>query len=737
MARLPRFTRKNWQNGPAGGTKINDVSLKDLEQRLGDFVDDSFMALPRSLAKDPFPRLRVRNDYFNPRPANTSGWALVASAGTTLTASSVVADTDFNEPNKSTGGQAFRGAGTVNSSIQGIGVLAGDPLLTNGALNPAVGGYAQPIFARCRAKLVSGVAGPNNTVAMYVISAPSGGTPQRTKIIKLVEGVSPGDILDLEGFDAGAASSARAAVQVLSYPTAYSAATAMELRVGLMQIVWDPTTECPRYVSGNTDDGYWEGSADGSPSYGYLPKSKSSYGDDFVIGTNNFAATYNRANGGALADDEYPKLLEDVGGNMDRIPMPFTGMASEPYIYWPSNVQIPDFTADTFRYKDLLENYRARGKKVCWLIGGIPAWMANHDPVTVGYAGDWDINPTYRSRQMDAINALISTYPDVITAVEYHNEPNFSAVWGSYPTATPDPALYMVGLSALYTAIKAVNPQVTVLCGPAGDFWTTTGNDISARTWIEGLYANGLKTSCDALAVHIYVSEMGTNDVGTMEAGGWPTGFHPGFDMSYRAIRRIQRNNNDLARPLWLTETGANIGYGGIWTERAQAQWAMLSLGMMKRDPVFKSWMNNGWVTNYDAPANDGWSFTEKKTMRKRLGYNAVKTGKLLENDWTPVTLLNGWTPVIAALKPRYRYLPDGSIQLTGAVAGPANTGVVILLMPPGREPGPDLYFQGMAYNGTVLSPVLWRYLQGTGLYAMLGQQTTQMYFDLIYTPVA
>lgn len=737
-------TVKQWQNTSAGGTKINAAALIDLEQRLGAYTDTAVGRRAIGDRTDPIPRLRERNDFPNPRVASANGYAGSFTAGVTTTSSGVIADTDFNEPYETTGG-GFRAIGTVNAALQAVAVTAGEPIASSAyaAVNNTFG--VGPVFARARVKLTQGASGGGNsggnTVNLYVIQYD--GTNTRYHIVATRENVAVGEIVELEGFDNEMSNSTRSAIQVTAFPTTYSAAQVMELRIGRVQIVNNPDTECARYVSGGVDEGAWTGTADNSPSYAYLAKSKSSYGDDFWLGTNNYASAYDRAHSATLNDEEHARVLADMGGNVDRIPINFTATTPDGFVYWPSTNTIPDFTASTFRYKKLLDGYRAEGKKVLCIIGAVPSWMSNNGPFngSVGYSMIWDINPTYRTRYYNAINSLISTYPDVIVGLEFCNEPNYSAVWGSYPTATPSPATYMGELTPFYTAIKAANPQVIVLNGAPGDFWTTSGNDIGLRPWIEGCYTNNLKTSCDGQAIHVYPPLNGTNDNAAalgLDAQGYPIGGSPGWNADLNGWRKLQKAQSDTARPLYLTETGINTGYGGTNTERAQAQVHMLTLGLAKRNGWLKAWMNNGAITNYDVIATQaGWTPIEQKTVRKRLAYYAQKNGRLPENDWRPITLINGWTPVATLIQPRYRYLPDGSIQFQGSLSYAGTPGNVIFLkMPEGREPGPDLYFGGFGYNGTTMSTVLFRYLFGVGMYAAIGQQTNQMHFDYTYTPV-
>jgi hypothetical protein len=175
----------------------------------------------------------------------------------------------------------------------------------------------------------------------------------------------------------------------------------------------------------------------------------------------------------------------------------------------------------------------ARGMKVLLLVGSTPCW-ASSSP-SRGSCSGADPNthevtryqPTGTQGYVDVSTFLVQRYAKDIAAFEIWNEPDQinEQYW-----AGPDKVAHYVALTkAVYPAIKAVAPQVTVL---AGSFVGGNGK------WLQALYDAGIKGSYDALSVHFY-------------------------DLTLSALsttRAVQKANGD-AKPLWLAEFGFSSCY--------------------------------------------------------------------------------------------------------------------------------------------------------------------------------
>jgi hypothetical protein len=139
------------------------------------------------------------------------------------------------------------------------------------------------------------------------------------------------------------------------------------------------------------------------------------------------------------------------------------------------------------------------------------------------------------------------------------NEPNHRP----YSMPKPDPVKYAAMVKSAYAAIKAADPEATVLTGgtaPAPD--AADGTDYQQTTWLQMLYDNGAAGSFDGVANHPYA---------------YP--FSPLTDKEWNAYRQteylhdIMAAHGDAAKKVWGTEMGAPTGtQAKDVTESEQAQ---------------------------------------------------------------------------------------------------------------------------------------------------------------------
>jgi hypothetical protein len=137
------------------------------------------------------------------------------------------------------------------------------------------------------------------------------------------------------------------------------------------------------------------------------------------------------------------------------------------------------------------------------------------------------------------VGALAQKYAGRVAAYEIWNEEDHSRWW----TGAPDPAAYARLLKAAYPAVKAGDPNATVVLGGM------TGNDYP---FLEGVYQAGGKGSFDAVGVH---TDTACNILS-------PYLFLRGEDgrmivnsfLAYREVRSTMLANSD-DKPIWMTET--------------------------------------------------------------------------------------------------------------------------------------------------------------------------------------
>ena len=176
-----------------------------------------------------------------------------------------------------------------------------------------------------------------------------------------------------------------------------------------------------------------------------------------------------------------------------------------------------------------------------------------------------------------------------LIGIELWNEPNLAGFWKNLNASA-----YTALARAAYPAIKAVDPQLTVVVGALaawGSPGTINAGGINPVTFLEQMYAAGLHGFFDALSVHPYSYRAGATAVELLddESGGWLQ-----LDATSPSIRSVMRAHGDAGKRVWATEVGAPTNVVG---EDEQAALA----GHAVRRWASKPWAGNFyWYTTVD-----------------------------------------------------------------------------------------------------------------------------------------
>lgn len=170
--------------------------------------------------------------------------------------------------------------------------------------------------------------------------------------------------------------------------------------------------------------------------------------------------------------------------------------------------------------------------------------VADYTPTWARPAGTNDKTPpTNPADYATFVRAAAARYgPLGVRNWEIWNEPNNPQFWGP----TPDVAAYTTLLRQSYAAIKAVDPGATVMTGgtsPAG------GAD-APLAWLQGIYANGGRSSFDAVAHHPYTGQP----YGPSTIAPW-NAFQQTLD-----LHNFMVSQGDANKRIWGTEAGAFTG---------------------------------------------------------------------------------------------------------------------------------------------------------------------------------
>jgi hypothetical protein len=209
-----------------------------------------------------------------------------------------------------------------------------------------------------------------------------------------------------------------------------------------------------------------------------------------------------------------------------------------------SEIETAPGVFDWSRVDRVMQGAGERGLSVLLILGTTAGWAR---PA----GADWNHGPT-DTRARDGFAAFATQaalrYRGLADAYEIWNEPNLPGSWAP----RPDPGAYFKLLSAAYRAIHDVDPGAVVLSGGTGG----GPSAVDSVEWHRDLYAAGLRTVSDGVAVHPYP------DAPVPASGELAKA---------RRIRALMNANGDTAKALWGTETGAPTGGTPSISERAQA----------------------------------------------------------------------------------------------------------------------------------------------------------------------
>lgn len=229
-----------------------------------------------------------------------------------------------------------------------------------------------------------------------------------------------------------------------------------------------------------------------------------------------------------LSADEIATTLDTLkalGVNDIRIAVPWA--AVQPY-----NATSYDWS----RLDAVIDAADARGMGVLGVINATPPWA--------GYPLVGHPDPTAYATFAAAV---ASRYQGKISAYEVWNEPNGVTFW-----SPPDASSYTELLKAAYPAIKAADPNATVIAGVLGAVGTVPGVTLSPVTFVAQMYADGAHGFFDALSYHPYQYTTPFS-LGTVTDSPLT---------QTEAIRALMAAAGDGSLSLWATEYGLPTTWG-------------------------------------------------------------------------------------------------------------------------------------------------------------------------------
>ena len=316
--------------------------------------------------------------------------------------------------------------------------------------------------------------------------------------------------------------------------------------------------------------------------------------------------------------------MQSLGVQNARILIPWNNVEPAPG-YWNWG------TVDT-----LVNAAASRNMGILGVLNSTPAWAVP--------AGDPAVAtpPASDAQYAQFASAVAQRYAGKVSAYEVWNEPNAAPSW--YPT--PDPAAYTKLLQAAYPAIKAADPNATVIGGVVGWVTDTPGLAINAASYIQDMYNDGAQGYFDALSFHPYQYQVPFGN-------GTPYG--PMAPINQLAtIHQEMVAAGDGSKQIWATEYGEPTS---VVDNATQASF-------------ISNFMNSWSSINYTGPM-----FIYTTRDRNTGSTSDQDTLGVFQTDWTPKPAANviaQWTathPQTAIDPPAPTAAPSPMMALTALSA--------------------------------------------------------------------
>lgn len=289
-------------------------------------------------------------------------------------------------------------------------------------------------------------------------------------------------------------------------------------------------------------------------------------------------------------------LLKAAGVDTIRILLPWAG--AEPV----------DDTFDWAAVDRMVNSADAQGIKVLATLNTTPDWAA------VPGQQIYTAAPADIEAFGDFVSAVATRYQGKIADYEIWNEPNYDGFW----EPGPDAAAYTALLKVAYTAIKAADPDATVIGGSVAAVAEVPGGPaINPVTYLSQMYAAGAAGHFDALAFHPYLYSMPFS----AQQG------HAGVPFAQaQQLHEVMVAHGDGHKKIWATEYGQPASEGG---EAVQAAYV---------GDFLRAWRSLEFAgpAFIHTIADYGHDFPDQATMG------------LFRQDWTPKPVVAVITQVIA-----------------------------------------------------------------------------------------
>jgi polysaccharide biosynthesis protein PslG len=219
-------------------------------------------------------------------------------------------------------------------------------------------------------------------------------------------------------------------------------------------------------------------------------------------------------------------MIADAGFGWIRQIFVWSEIEQAPGVFWDERHDISTWE----KYDRIVEAANERGLEIVARLDKPPVWAQEQRGNVEQFP---DGPPDDYQDYADFVTAVVERYQGQISYVQIWNEPNLGVEWGGLDI---DPVAFTELLAAGYEAVKAVDPEISVLMPGLAPNDQTGPENLSDLIFLEEMYEAGAADYFDIAAVMVY---------------GY--GFSP-WD------RRISFERNNFSRPIQTREIMEDYG---------------------------------------------------------------------------------------------------------------------------------------------------------------------------------
>jgi hypothetical protein len=239
------------------------------------------------------------------------------------------------------------------------------------------------------------------------------------------------------------------------------------------------------------------------------------------------------------------------------------------------------------RADKVVDAARRRGLEVLVTLLNTPAWANGGRPSAVP--------PVHTADFARFASCAAGHFRGRVAAWEVWNEPNHESFW-----AGADAGRYAALLAAAYPALKAGDPDATVVAG---------GVSKNDTPWLTRLYDAGAQGSFDVLSTHPYPDPSDAppdlpddGSIGRLDHLG--------------AVRALMVGRGDAHKPIWLTE----VGWSAHGTSRGRPPWKRGVTPSSRPTTSSGPWPSSGPDTRTSPRSSGTTSGTSPRGIHRRTG---------------------------------------------------------------------------------------------------------------------